>query len=133
MKRLQALPNKTATLEVFCPSRPATLITYVQCMQNEVDDVQKSQVSILSCLRCVTSEKFAFEFSLNPLALGQRERGRTAFLVEDSREYLKAKKLEPFWTFPLLMLQMWLLASALRDGVSPGVTISLAVMTMSLC
>lgn len=80
-----------------------------------------------------TCEKFAFEFSLNPLALGQRERGRTAFLVEDSREYLKAKKLEPFWTFPLLMLQMWLLASALRDGVSPGVTISLAVMTMSLC
>lgn len=40
-------------------------------------------------------------------------------MAEDSRDYLKAKKLEPFWIFPLFMLWMWLLASVLREGVSP--------------
>lgn len=58
MKRLQHLHNKTATLEAFCRSMSATLITYDQCMQNEVEGVRKSEVSILSCLRDVNFWKF---------------------------------------------------------------------------
>lgn len=122
MKRLQPLHNKTATetlLKFFAlPDLPsAALITFNQCMQNgrgrgRVFRNQRSPSSAASEMS--TSENFAFEFSLNPLAWGQGERGRTAFLAEDSRDYLKAKKLEPFWTFLLLMLWIWLLASAVK-------------------
>lgn len=45
------------------------------------------------------SEKSAFEFSLNLLSWGQRERETTAFLAEDSGDSLTAEKPELFLTY----------------------------------
>lgn len=61
----------------------------------------RSSYSVASELSA--SEKSAFEFSLNLLSWGQRERETTASLAEDSGDSLEAEKPELFLTYYSLL------------------------------
>lgn len=104
MKRLQPLRNKSAVETFFkfsvLPDLPsAPLVTCDQCIENEVEEGCSKTGSSSVASELSASEKSAFEFSLNHLSWGQRERETTAFLAEGSGDSLKAEKPELFLTY----------------------------------
>lgn len=111
MKRLQPLRNKNAVetfLKFFAlldlPS--ALLVTCDQCIENEVEEGCSKTGSSSVASELPASEKSAFEFSLNLLSWGQRERETTALLAEDSGDSLTAEKPELFFTYYSLFM-LW--------------------------